>query len=68
MNINNNMYIDDKDGRSYKRIAPSRKQSENYMSIVNVVVKEALGVKHDKANGQNGGAVQDADGRAGKLQ
>lgn len=42
------MYIDDRDGRNYKRFAPSRKQSENYMSIVNVVVREAMGADGGK--------------------
>lgn len=62
------MYIDDKDGRSYKRIAPSRKQSENYMSIVSVVVKEALGAKQDKTQAQSFRAMKDDGGTAGKLQ
>lgn len=41
MNINNNMYIDDEKNHALGKIAPSRKQKENYMSIVNVVLRES---------------------------
>ena len=59
MNINNNMYIDDERNQALGKVAPSRKQKENYMSIVDVVVRESgvtdknvqnnsLNVKKDK--------------------
>ena len=59
MNINNNMYIDDERNHALGKVAPSRKQKENYMSIVDVVVRESevtdknvqnnsLNVKKDK--------------------
>ena len=53
------MYIDDERNHALGKVAPSRKQKENYMSIVDVVVRESgvtdknvqnnsLNVKKDK--------------------
>lgn len=44
MKMNNNMYIDDEKNAVMGKLAPSRKQMENYMNIANVVAREC-GIK-----------------------
>lgn len=44
MKMNNNMYIDDERNAVKEKLAPSRKQMENYMNIANVVAREC-GIK-----------------------
>lgn len=44
MKINNNMYIDDERKSVMGKLAPSRKQMENYRNIASVVAREC-GIK-----------------------
>lgn len=55
MKINNNMYIDDERKNVMSKLAPSRKQMENYRVIADVVAKECGAADKRDKSGKNDG-------------